>query len=56
MKKSCLLVVVLAIMTSSCGFEPLYVQKTSKEDKWYFDGNFDNYVADQMAQIKIVVD
>ena len=55
MKKSCLLVVVLAIMTSSCGFEPLYVQKTSKEDKWYFDGNFDNYVADQMAQIKIVV-
>ena len=31
------------------------MQKTSKEDKWYFDGDFDNYVTDQMAQIKIVV-
>ena len=45
---------VLGLMTVSCGFRPLYVQKTSTEDKWYFDGDFDNYVTDQMAQIKIV--
>lgn len=54
MKKIGLAVLVLFVV-AACGFEPLYVQKTSKEDKWYFDGDFDNYVTDQMAQIKIVV-
>ena len=54
MKKIGLAVLVLCAV-AACGFEPLYVQKTSKEDKWYFDGDFDNYVTDQMAQIKIVV-
>lgn len=54
MKKIGLAVLVL-FAVAACGFEPLYVQKTSKEDKWYFDGDFDNYVTDQMAQIKIVV-
>ena len=54
MKKIGLAVLVL-FAVAACGFEPLNVQKTSKEDKWYFDGDFDNYVTDQMAQIKIVV-
>ncbi len=45
----------LILITAACGFEPLYVQKTSEQDKWYFDGEFDNYIADQMSQIKIVV-
>lgn len=54
MKKIGLAVLVL-FAVAACGFEPLYVQKTSKEDKWYFDGDFDNYVTDQMSQIKIVV-
>lgn len=45
----------LMFITAACGFEPLYVQKTSEQDKWYFDGEFDNYIADQMSQIKIVV-
>lgn len=53
MKKYCLSA-VLVLLLAACGFEPLYVQKTSTEDKWYFDGDFDNYVTDQMAQIKIV--
>lgn len=52
--KKCAVVAVLFFMLSACGFKPLYVQKTSTEDKWYFDGDFDNYVTDQMAQIKIV--
>lgn len=43
------------LFLSACGFEPLYVQKTGDNSRWYFDGDFDNYVSDQMAQIKIVV-
>ena len=54
MKKICLSVVMFLTL-AACGFEPLYVQKTSEHTKWYFDGDFDNYVSDQMAQIKIVV-
>lgn len=42
------------LFVASCGFSPLYVQKTSTDDKWYFDGDFDDYVSDQMSQIKIV--
>ena len=53
MKKICLLLALLSFVTA-CGFKPLYVQKSSNEDKWYFDGEFDNYIADQMAQIKII--
>ena len=45
---------VCLFFTASCGFSPLYVQKTSTDDKWYFDGDFDDYVSDQMAQIKII--
>lgn len=55
MMKKIGLAVLMLFAVAACGFEPLYVQKTSKEDKWYFDGDFDNYVTDQMAQIKIVV-
>ena len=45
MKKSCLYVVGLVLLISACGFKPLYVQKTSSEDKWYFDGDFDGIFA-----------
>jgi len=54
MIKRCLLYIALILSVASCGFRPLYVEKTSQEDKWYFDGDFDNYVADQMAQVKVV--
>ena len=47
----CLFVVMTV---TACGFRPLYVEKTSQNDKWYFDGDFDNYVSDQMAKIKVV--
>jgi LPS-assembly lipoprotein len=53
--KKVLLAVIAGCFVVSCGFSPLYVQKTSTDDKWYFDGDFDDYVSDQMAQIKIVV-
>ena len=52
--KKVLLAVIAGCFVASCGFSPLYVQKTSTDDKWYFDGDFDDYVSDQMAQIKIV--
>ena len=55
MKKSCLIALLL-LFVSACGFEPLYVQKTDSKGKWYFDGDFDNYVSDQMAQIKIIAE
>ena len=53
MKKGCFAAFII-FMLAACGFEPLYVQKTGDEGKWYFDGDFDNYVSDQMAQIKVV--
>ena len=52
MKKS--VIAFLFLFVAACGFEPLYVQKDSEHTKWYFDGDFDNYVSDQMAQIKVV--
>lgn len=52
--KRFLLFAFLGIFLAGCGFEPLYVQKTSTKDKWYFDGKFDNYITDQMTQIKII--
>ena len=52
--KKVFLLVLWGILLAGCGFEPLYVQKTSTKDKWYFDGKFDNYVTDQMAQIKVI--
>lgn len=42
------------LLFSACGFEPLYVQRSEGDKKWYFDGDFDNYVTDQMAQVKVV--
>ena len=53
MKKYLLLFLSL-LLFSACGFEPLYVQRSDNDKKWYFDGDFDNYVTDQMAQIKII--
>ena len=52
MKKIGLAVLVL-FAVAACGFEPLYVQKTSKEDKWYFDGDFDNYVTDRWHRLRL---
>ena len=52
--KKVALSLVLFLFVAACGFEPLYVQKTSEHDKWYFDGDFDNYVTDQMSQVKVI--
>lgn len=37
---------------AGCGFEPLYVEQTS-EGRWYYGGDFDSSISQQMSQIKI---
>ena len=40
------------LFVSSCGFEPLYVQK-KHNNMWYFSGNFDTSISAEMAKVKI---
>ena len=37
---------------TACGFEPLYVERKSGE-KWYYKGEFDTSISDEIARIKI---
>lgn len=45
------LCILLTILTA-CGFEPLYVERKSDE-KWYYKGEFDTSISEEMSQIKI---
>ena len=36
-----------------CGFEPLYVEKTSGNDLWYYNNEYDADIVREMAQIKV---
>ncbi|MBR5154115.1 MAG: hypothetical protein IKW58_00130 [Alphaproteobacteria bacterium] len=45
------LLVCLGVL-SGCGFEPLYVEKKSAND-WYYDGEFDTGIREEMANIKV---
>lgn len=38
---------------SACGFEPLYVEKTSSDDMWYYNNKFDTDIVREMAQIRV---
>lgn len=38
---------------AACGFEPLYVEKTSGDDLWYYNNQYDTDIVREMAQIKI---
>ena len=46
---------VLALIgcLTACGFEPLYVEKTSGDGMWYYDNKFDTDIVREMAQIKV---
>ncbi len=46
------LAVAALFFAASCGFEPLYVERTSSS-QWYYDGKFDTSVKDEMASVKI---
>ncbi len=45
-----ILAFVLAL--GACGFEPLYVERHSDE-KWYYKGQFDTSITQEMAKIKV---
>ncbi len=45
-------VLLLALFVSSCGFQPLYVEK-KHNNTWYFSGDFDTSITQEMAQIKV---
>lgn len=50
--KKFLLVLSGVFFIASCGWEPMYAERT-KKSFWYFDGEFDSSVADEMTQIKV---
>lgn len=51
MKKLVTIICCLAFV-SACGFEPLYVEK-KHNSAWYFGGDFDTSISQEMAQIKV---
>lgn len=53
LKKIYALAAVLVLGVSGCGFEPLYVEKTSSDDLWYYNNDFDTDIVREMAQIKV---
>lgn len=54
MLKNKIVVLLLALLPylSACGFEPLYVERKSSDD-WYYKGEFDSGVTDEISQIKV---
>ncbi len=46
-------IILLLLIISSCGFEPLYVERTSDGGTWFYDNEYDNDIVKEMAQIKI---
>lgn len=40
------------LFVSGCGFEPLYVEKTSSS-QWYYDSKFDTGIKEEMASVKV---
>lgn len=45
-------IIASVVFLSSCGFEPLYVEKKSSSD-WYYDNKFDTGIKEEMAKIKV---
>lgn len=43
---------IALLMLTACGFQPLYVERHSDE-KWYYQGQFDASITNEMAQIKV---
>lgn len=52
-KINILAVSAIIIALTSCGFEPLYVEKTAGEDLWYYNNEYKTDIVQEMAQIKV---
>lgn len=46
-------VTAILLGLSACGFEPLYVEKVSGDDLWYYNNEYDSDIVHEMSQIKI---
>lgn len=44
---------ILTLTISGCGFEPLYVEKTTEGNLWYYNNQFDTDIVYEMSQVKI---
>ena len=42
----------VVLMLTACGFEPLYVEKTSSSG-WYYDDKFDTGIKEEMASVRL---
>lgn len=51
MRNTAVLLLICALC--GCGFEPLYVEKTSGNDLWYYNNEYDADIVREMAQIKV---
>ena len=47
-----ILVLLPALFLCGCGFQPLYVEK-KHDNMWYYGGDFDTSISDEMAKISI---
>lgn len=45
-------ILLLSLILSSCGFQPLYVEK-KHDNMWYYGGDFDTSISDEMSKISI---
>ena len=50
--KKNIVIAVLAVLISGCGFEPLYVEKKTSGE-WYYDNEFDTGIMEEMASVKV---
>lgn len=46
-------ILMLALLVSSCGFQPLYVQRDNSSS-WYFSDKFDTSIIEELSKIKVV--
>jgi LPS-assembly lipoprotein len=52
-KKTFVALAILTLCIAACGFEPLYVEKTSGDGLWYYNNEFDTDIVYEMSQIKV---
>lgn len=51
-KKRNIAAIAALLTAAACGFEPLYVEKTSSSE-WYYNSKFDTGIKEEMASVKV---
>lgn len=52
-KKTYIALAISTLLVGACGFEPLYVEKTSGDGLWYYNNKFDTDIVYEMSQVKV---